>query len=130
MALIVLPLAHFMLPGEQLTWRKTLGFLIGFAGILVLMGPEAFVSTGSGMEPAGRIACLSAAGCYAISSILMRRLPPLDPVGLAAATLLIGTAVVLPMALMTHGAPPNPGSKGLFLIALLGLVPTAMANLL
>ena len=50
------------------------------------MGPEAFVSTGAGMEPAGRLACLGAAGCYAVSSVLLRRLPPLDPVGLAAAT--------------------------------------------
>lgn len=129
-ALIVLPLAHFMLPGERLTWRKTLGFAIGFAGILVLLGPKAFVSTGAGMEPAGRIACLSAAGCYAVSSILLRRLPPLDPVGLAAATLLIGSVVVIPLALLTHGAPQNPGTWGLFLIAILGLIPTAMANLL
>ncbi len=129
-ALIVLPLAHFMLPGERLTWRKALGFVIGFAGILVLMGPEAFVSSGAGMEPAGRLACLAAAGCYAISSVLMRRLPPLDPVGLAAATLLIGTAVVIPMAMISHGAPVNPGARGLILIAILGLFPTAMANLL
>ncbi|MCV2887083.1 DMT family transporter [Ruegeria aquimaris] len=129
-ALIVLPLAHFLLPGERMTWRKTLGFGIGFAGIVLLIGPGAFASSGAGMEPLGRLACLSAAGCYATSSVLMRRLPPLDPVGLSAATLLIGSAVVIPLALLNHGLPPNPGGKGLMLIALLGLVPTAAANLL
>ncbi len=129
-ALIVLPLAHFLLPGERMTWRKTLGFGIGFAGIVMLIGPGALASSGAGMEPLGRLACLSAAGCYATSSVLMRRLPPLDPVGLSAATLLIGSAVVIPLALLNHGLPPNPGGKGLMLIALLGLVPTAAANLL
>lgn len=129
-ALIVLPLAHFLLPGERLTLRRAIGFLIGFAGILVLMGPGAFTSSGAGMEPFGRLACLSAAGCYAVSSVLLRRLPPLDPVGLSAATLLIGSVVVVPLALATHGLPPDPGAKGWFLIAILGLFPTAAANLL
>lgn len=129
-ALIVLPMAHFLLPGERLTVRRTLGFVIGFAGILVLMGPEAFSTSGDSLEPLGRLACLGAAACYATSSVLMRRLPPLDPVGLAAATLLIGSVVVIPLALAAHGAPVNPGPRGLFLIALLGLLPTAAANLL
>lgn len=129
-ALIVLPLAHVLLPGERMTWRRTLGFVIGFGGIALLIGPGALASSGAGMEPLGRLACLSAAGCYATSSVLMRRLPPLDPVGLSAATLLIGSAVVIPLAFFNHGLPANPGSKGLMLIALLGLVPTAAANLL
>ena len=129
-ALFVLPLAHFLLPGERLTVRRAIGFLIGFAGILVLMGPETFVSTGAGMEPFGRLACLGAAACYAVSSVLLRRLPPLDPVGISAATLLIGSAVVVPLALASHGLPADPGPRGLALIALLGLLPTAAANLL
>lgn len=37
-ALTVLPLAHFFVPGERLTLRRTIGFLIGFAGVCVLIG--------------------------------------------------------------------------------------------
>lgn len=129
-ALIVLPLAHVLVPGEQMTLRRTAGFVIGFVGVLVLIGPGAFASTGNSMEPWGRLAALSAAACYAVSSVLMRRLPPLDPVGLAAATLLFGCLLVFPLALATHGLPANPGPRGLMLIVLLGLVPTAGANLL
>lgn len=129
-ALIVLPLAHFMLPGERLTWRRVSGFIIGFAGILVLMGPDTFMSSGDELEMWGRLACLGAAACYGTSSVLLRRLPPLDPVGLSAATLLIGSAVVLPLAFFAHGAPTNPGPNGLFLIVILGLIPSAGANLL
>ncbi|WP_146343863.1 DMT family transporter [Falsiphaeobacter marinintestinus] len=129
-ALFVLPLAHFMVPGERMTLRRSLGFLIGFAGVLVLIGPGAFASSGSAMEPYGKMACFGAAACYAVSSIIMRRLPPLDPVGLAAATLLIGMMVVVPMALINHGLPPVPSVEGALLVILLGLVPTAGANLL
>lgn len=129
-ALIVLPMAHFMVPGERMTLRRTMGFVIGFIGVLVLIGPGAFASTGNSMEPWGRLAALGGATCYATSSILMRRLPPLDPVGLAAATLLFGCLLVFPLALSLHGLPDNPGPRGLMLIALLGLVPTAAANLL
>lgn len=129
-ALIVLPLAHVFVPGERMTPRRTLGFIVGFAGVLLLIGPAAFDSSGSTLETAGQIACVGAASCYAISSIVMRRLPPLDPFGLSAATLIFGSLVVIPIALIQHGLPPIPSAEGIALVALLGLVPTAAANLL
>ena len=129
-ALIVLPLAHFLVPGERMTLRRTLGFLIGFAGVLVLIGPAAFQSSGAPYEMAGRMACLGAASCYAVSSIVMRRLPPINPVGLSAVMLLFGMCVVIPMALLRHGLPALPATEGILYVMLLGLVPTAGANLL
>lgn len=129
-ALIVLPLAHLMVPGERMTPRRLLGFLIGFAGVLVLIGPGAFQSTGVAAEIWGRVACVGAALCYALSSILMRRLPPIDPMGLSAVTLLIGAGLVLAMAGWNEGVPGNPGLYGLAVLAFLGLVPTAAANML
>lgn len=129
-ALVVLPLAHIYVPGERMTLRRTAGFLIGFGGVMVLIGPSIFISSGSPLETLGQLACLGAATCYAISSIVMRKLPPLDPVGLSAATLLIGTIAVVPMALFEHGLPPAPDPTGLALVAFLGLVPTAGAGLL
>ena len=89
-ALIVLPLAHFFVPGERLTFRRVTGFGIGFAGVMVLLGGQVFVSTGDPSEPFGRLACLGAATCYAVSSIMVRRLPPVDPFGLAALSLFFG----------------------------------------
>ncbi len=35
-ALIALPMAHVTVPGERMTLRRTLGLVIGFAGVLVL----------------------------------------------------------------------------------------------
>ncbi|WP_261384602.1 DMT family transporter [Vannielia litorea] len=128
--LFILPLAHLFLPGERMTLRRTLGFLLGFAGVAALIGPEALSATGAANESWGRAACLAAAGCYAVSSVMMRRLPPIDPIGLTFATLAIGALLVIPVAAFAHGAPANPGLNGLLVLALLGLVPTAGANLL
>jgi drug/metabolite transporter (DMT)-like permease len=128
-ALIVLPLAHFLVPGERMTLRRAIGFLIGFAGVVVLMGSQAFESTGESRELAGRLACLGAASCYAFSSVQMRRLPAVDPIGLATILLIIGTALVVPLALIMEGLPAWPSPRTWAIIAFLGIVPTALANL-
>ncbi len=129
-ALMVLPLAHFFVPGERMSLRRLIGFLIGFAGVVVLIGPEAFAASGNALEPFGRLACLGAAACYAVSSVTMRRLPPADPIGLAAVPLMIGSAFVIPLAWLNEGPPPMPDGPTLLVIAVLGLLPTAGANLL
>ncbi|WHZ36862.1 DMT family transporter [Sagittula sp. MA-2] len=129
-ALMVLPLAHVLVPGERMTARRALGFAVGFAGVVVLIGPEALQASGDAMEPWGRLACLGAACCYAISSVAMRRLPPIDAIGLAAVPLVIGALFVLPLAWVQEGPPPLPQGQTLVVLAVLGLVPTAGANLL
>lgn len=129
-ALIVLPMAHFLVPGERMTVRRTTGFLIGFAGVAILIGGQALESTGAALEMPGRIACVGAAACYAVSSVLMRRLPAVDPVGLSAVLLLIGAGAVLPVAWIVEGPPPRIDAPTLGWVALLGLLPTAAANLL
>ncbi|MFC3615597.1 DMT family transporter [Lutimaribacter marinistellae] len=128
-ALIVLPLAHFFVPGERLTPRRIAGFLIGFIGVTVLIGGQAFDTSGSNLEWAGRMACVGAASCYGISSVLMRRLPAVDPLGLSTVILLIAACMVIPIALAVEGPVPEINGRGLVIIAFLGLVPTAAANL-
>jgi len=129
-ALMVLPLTHFLVPGEGLTLRKGLGFGIGFAGVAILIGGQAFDTSGAQLEWAGRLACIFAAGCYAVSSVLLRRLPGVDPIGLASVLLFIGTAIVVPAAWIIEGPPPLPDARTAAWLVLLGLVPTAGANLL
>ncbi|MEX0308970.1 MAG: DMT family transporter, partial [Tateyamaria sp.] len=129
-ALIVLPLSHVFIPGERMTWRRSIGFAIGFVGVCILIGGQAFESSGAQLETAGRIACLGAASCYGVSSILMRRLPPVDPIGLSTVLLLIAALIVLPAAWLVEGPPPLPDTQTLIVIAFLGLIPTAAANML
>lgn len=129
-AIMVLPLAHFFVPGERLNPRKLVGFGIGFAGVVALVGPGALATSGIEGETAGRLACLTAAACYAATSVTMQRLPPVDPVGLAAAQLAFGSAVVIPTAFLVDGPPPLPDPVTLIALATLGLLPTAAATLL
>lgn len=128
--LMVLPLAHVFIPGERMVLRRLIGFLIGFGGVALLLGGRAFETSASELESWGRLACLSAAACYSVSSILTRRLPAADPVGLAAIFLVIGSVIIVPAAWAVEGPPVVPDGKTFALVALLGLIPTAAANLL
>lgn len=124
--LFVLPLAH-VFSDEPMSLRKSFGFGVGFVGVLVLLGREAF-ATETTMLPL--LACLGGGLSYAVSSILTRRCPPVDPMALAAATLMVGAAVLLPAMLLTEGLPSWQGTVPGLAILFLGLVPTALAALL
>lgn len=128
--LLVLPLAHFLIPGEQLTPRKTLGFVIGFFGVIVLIGLDAFKSSGLGLEPLARMACFGAAACYAFGGIITKLSPKVDPFAFAAAATMLAAIIIVPAAIMLEGVPNEFPTKPLIAIIFLGVVPTAVANLL
>jgi len=128
--LLVLPLAHFLIVGEQLTPRKTLGFVIGFAGVIVLIGLDAFKSSGLGLEPLARMACFGAAACYAFGGIITKLSPKVDPIAFAAAATMLAAIIIVPAAIMLEGVPNEFPTKPLIAVIFLGVVPTAVANLL
>jgi len=128
--LLVLPLAHLLLPDERLNMSKTLGFAIGFAGVAVLIGPGAWASTGAATEGWARLACVGAASCYAIGSIIIRRAPKADLVAVSASALLVASLAIAPVALAVEGLPSLPGTRALAAMIYLGLFPTALATVL
>jgi len=128
--LFVLPLAHFLVPGERLTLRRGICFLIGFAGVVVLIGFDAFKLVGSDYEALARIACLGASLCYAAGAIITRLCPKTDMLSLSAAALLSATVIILPFALAIEGIPAMPSAMSLAAIVYLGLFPTALAQVL
>ncbi|RUS58518.1 DMT family transporter [Pseudorhodobacter sp. E13] len=124
--LFVLPLAY-LFAGETLSRNKAMGFGLGFIGTLILLGPD-ILSGGPLVLP--RLACIAAALCYACASILTRRCPTIDPITLAATSLVIGAVPMVPMMLWLEGWPNWQGGTPGLAIILLGLVPTALAALL
>jgi len=126
--LMVLPLAHFF-SDEPLNARRFVGVSLGFTGALTLIGPG-LAQLGSGAEPLAQLACIGAAFCYSVASILTRRCPPIDPVVLAALTLVVGAVILLPIMLATEGVPAPQGLRPTMALIVLGLVPTAFATLL
>jgi drug/metabolite transporter (DMT)-like permease len=126
--LFILPLAHFF-SDERLTLRRTVGVLVGFVGIVVLIGPSA-LKLGSGIELLGQLACFGAATCYAISSIQTRNCPPVDPITMSAVALLVGSVILLPLMLIFEGVPSWQGVGPSLSVLFLGLIPTAFATYL
>lgn len=126
--LLVLPLAHFLVPGDRLTPRNAIGFALGFGGVVILIGPASIL--GGDSAALARLACIAAAGCYACSSIVTRRAPPGPLLSFSAAALSWAAAISLPLALALEGLPAAPSVGPLLGIAYLGLLPTALATLL
>lgn len=128
--LFVLPLAHFLVPGERLTLQRGISFLIGFAGVVILIGTDALRLVGSDYEALARIACLAASLCYATGAIITRLCPKTDMLSLSAAALLSATVIIVPFALVIEGVPAMPSALSLVAILYLGLLPTALAQVL
>lgn len=132
MPLATLLLAHFFVPGERMTRRRVLGFLMGFVGVAVLTGPAALSHLGgTASEILFQLAVLFGALCYAVNTILAARMPPLHPIVSSACVMLMATAVVLPFSLWLD--PPwrlEPSALSLGSAIWLGLVPTGLATVL
>ncbi|WP_424944323.1 DMT family transporter [Aliiroseovarius crassostreae] len=131
MPLITLVLAHFLIAEERITLRRLIGILIGFIGVLVLIGPSAFESTGQVMENTARLVCLAAGACYAIGSIVARLCPDVDRRAFAATTLVAATVMIVPVALWQEAPPTQaPSTLPTLSLILLGIFPTALAQIL
>jgi len=129
--LLVLPLSHFFIPGERLSRQKTLGFLIGFIGVVVLIGPAQILQSGGGdIENIARITCVLASCCYAIGSIITRLAPNGPQMAFSSAALLIATVLLVPVALVVEGVPAMPNQTALFGVLYLGVFPTALATVI
>jgi len=123
--LLILPLAHFF-SDEKMSLNKVFGMSLGFLGAVILIGPSA-LQIGQGMAPLGQMACLGATLCYAVSSILTRRCPPIDSIALAAFTLIFGAIWIIPAMLWIEGVPTPTDGNSTLAIIFLGFVPTALA---
>ena len=130
--LFVLPLSHFLVPGESLSRVKIIGFLFGFAGVVLLVGGDK-IFAGQAQTPMllmAQFACVSASCCYAIGSIITRLCPPVSTVSYAACGLMLGGLMLVPLAIFIEGVPQAPGIMAIAGIGYLALFPTAVATIL
>jgi drug/metabolite transporter (DMT)-like permease len=98
MPLATLGLAHLFVPGERLTGSRVAGFLMGFVGVVVLIGPEALLAAGGENGPlVPMLAVLGGALCYGTSAILARLRPPSDALTTAAATIALAALLSVPL---------------------------------
>ncbi|MGE5830334.1 MAG: DMT family transporter [Micromonosporaceae bacterium] len=127
--LITLGGVTFLLPSERATWRKVVGMLIGFAGVILVLSPW---RTDPGLLK-GQLAVLGAAVCYAGQTIYIRRF--LSPRGISALALAASQLIValLLQVIVTSLAPwetPRFTGQVTASIVVLGVVGTGLGYVL
>src|SRR5437867_819302 len=96
--------ATSLLPEERFTTARAGGLVVGFLGVLVLTGDEAFDVTSSSVL--GQLAVIAASACYGIGSVFSRTLlRSTDPLGLSALQVAAGAVLSLPILLAVEGRP-------------------------
>jgi drug/metabolite transporter (DMT)-like permease len=92
--LFTLVIAHFALADERITWKRSLGLLIGLGGVRVLVGGDLALGNLGG-RISGQVAVLAAALFYAGSAVLARKtLKEVDSIMQAAIPLVSGDIAI------------------------------------
>lgn len=124
--------AHFLTTDEKLSGGRLAGVLIGFAGVAVMIGPDAFRALGSNL--AAQLACLGAAVSYAFAGIFGRRFRAMGvtPITTAAGQVIASSTMLLPVMLVVDRpwTLPLPSVAALAALVALAAVSTAFAYVL
>ncbi|MEO8668369.1 MAG: DMT family transporter, partial [Bauldia sp.] len=108
--------ANFFTADEKLTPARIAGVIIGFVGVVIMIGADALAEASSHLL--AELACLAAASCYAMSAIYARRFARIGSPPLVTATgqILIAALILTPLALVIDRpwtlAMPGPAPLG------------------
>lgn len=89
-------IGHWMAPDERLTRTRLAGVLLGFAGVAVLVGPDARSALGQ-TDLAGEAACLGAAMIYAVAGFYGRRFRAIAPIKIATGQITASALILIPL---------------------------------
>jgi len=131
MPLTTLLLAHFFVAGEHMTRYRVAGFLLGFMGIVVLMGPAALDGLGgSPIEILAQLSVLAGALCYAVNGVIIRVALKDEVMVASAAIIAIAAVISVPVALAVDQPwRLDPSWTAVSILAWIGIGPTAIATL-
>ena len=116
--LFTLGVAHFF-SDDKFTWRKLTGVALGFAGVLILLGPAALEGIGSALT--GQLLVIGGAACFAVALTITRRtMANVDPAVSAGWSLAMGAALLLPLS-FAIGDPLASKPAPVSIVALLAL---------
>lgn len=134
MPLFTLLLAYLFGVEHAPTRRAWAAIAVGFAGLVILIGPAALadLGRGSGIELAAQIAIILAAVSYAATAVYGRVLSLAMPISVVAAGSMTASALVMvPLALAVDQPwDLRPGPGAVAAVAALGIGATALAALI
>lgn len=121
-------MAHFLIKSERLTWRKGIGCLIGFAGVIVInLSPGAW---GSGFALNGELLILLCSFAYGTSSVTLKMISNREaPVTITAYQLLFGGGLLILIGLLSGGEIHGFTIKSTMLLIYLALLSTVAFSL-
>ncbi len=119
-------MAHMFLQDEKMTARKGVGVALGFAGLLVLVGPR--LLAGVAIEAAALGLAIGAAVLYAASNIMMRKTPQVSSTVGALMMCLTGAILATIGALVLEGPPPLPPFWPLVVTIVLGVFSSGLGT--
>jgi drug/metabolite transporter (DMT)-like permease len=119
--------AHVLTRNERLTVNRSLGVIIGFAGVVMMIGADLLAGLGDNLL--AQLAVLGAAISYASATIFGRRFRELPPIATAAGQVTASTVMMLPLMLIVDRPweLPMPSAQTLAALAALGALGTALA---
>ncbi len=96
--LFTVVVAHAATLDEKITVPRSIGLLIGFAGVVVMVGHSALINHNAPLS--AQLLCLAAALCYALAGVYGRRFRGLGitPIQTAAGQLMASTILIAPLA--------------------------------
>lgn len=130
--LFVVVLAHFFLADEQLTASRAVGFILGFGGLVYLIGPGEILNlAAAGDDLLGELAVVGGCISYAIHAVSAKRLGFEEPVQQTASVCFLGSiiGVLFAFAFESEGLA-NVSAAAWWSVIGLGALPTAAASLL
>ena len=128
--IFTLIVAHLLTADEKITAGKAGGILLGFAGVVVMIGPKAF--GGLSTEVLAALAMLGATLAYGFSGVVGRSFKDIDPVVSAACQLTASTLILAPLAIVveTPWHLAMPGAPAILSVLGFALLSTALAYIL
>lgn len=127
MPLMTMVLAHFFVEGETLSRYKIIGFAMGISGVTLLLGP---VFEGGNHALLSGIAIFTAATCYAVNAILIKRLPRFSPMVGGCGVLIMASLVILPFWVLLAPVNNNINESSMLAVIWLGIGPTGIATII
>jgi len=127
MPLMTMVFAHYLVKGETLNRYKIIGFVMGISGVTLLLGP---VFEGGARALLSGLAIFTAATCYAVNAILIKRLPRFSPMVGACGVLIMASLLILPIWLVMAPDNNNISEDSMLAVIWLGIGPTGIATII
>jgi drug/metabolite transporter (DMT)-like permease len=126
--MFVVVIGHYVTHDEKMSWSKIAGIVLGIAGTIILVGPQAFSGASAVL---GELAVIIASIFYAMGGLYSRHFRGLPPLTAATGQLTAATAILIPLSLAVDRpwTVPMPGWEICMSLLVIALVNTATAYL-